>query len=81
MVPMSVSQIDIPQDKLSFGPERAVIYNGNVKAELKDGFNVIGYNTSYVQPTPTAKYLQLPEKYSPKVVAFDTADYQRCSIG
>lgn len=69
MVPMSVSQIDIPQEKLSFGPERAVIYSGNVKAELKDGFNVTGYNTSYVQPTPTEKYLQLPENYSPKVVA------------
>ncbi len=69
MVPMSVSQIDIEPEKLSYGPEGAVLYGGNVKAELKEGFNVTGYNTSYVQPTPSEKYLQLPNKYSPKVVA------------
>lgn len=69
MVPMSISQIDVAPEKLSYGGEQTVLYNGSVKGDLKKGFNVTGYNSSYIPPDSLEKYLQLPDHYSPKVVA------------
>lgn len=67
MVPMTVSTIDIPQKSLKYGKDGTVIYQGNLKSDFKTGFNVSGYEFSYLPPREPSEYLQLPKHYSKKV--------------
>lgn len=69
MVPMTVSTIDIPQKNLKYGKDGTVLYLGNLKSDFKEGFNVSGYEVSYIPPNNPAEYLQLPKGYSKKVVS------------
>lgn len=68
LVPMTVFSIDIPEDDLRYGKDGTVLYQGNLKSDYKDGFNVSGYEVSYMGPRNLSEYLQLPENYSKKVI-------------
>lgn len=68
LVPMTVSSIDIPVEKLKYGKDGEVIYQGNLKSDFKEGFNISGYEYSYLTPKAPEEYLQLPNSYSEKVV-------------
>lgn len=67
LVPMTVFSIDIPEDDLRYGKDGTVLYQGNLKADYKKGFNVSGYEVSYMGPKNPSEYLQLPQAYSEKV--------------
>ena len=69
LVPMTVSSIDIPTENLKYGKDGEVLYQGNLKADFKDGFNISGYEFSYLTPKNPEEYLQLPEVYSKKVIS------------
>ncbi len=66
-VPMTVSTIDIPEKTLKYGKDGMVLYQGNLKSDFKAGFNVSGYEVSYIPPKDPSEYLQLPISYSKKV--------------
>lgn len=67
LVPMTVTDTDLPQDKLQAGRDGEVVYQGNLKSDFKDGFKISGYQSSYLGPVPEGVYLQLPRNYSKAV--------------
>lgn len=67
--PMSISQINLPLDKLTYGSNQEVVYEGSLLATARKGYEVTANTISFEEPLPQLEYLQLPKNYSKAVVS------------
>ncbi len=67
--PMSISKINLPLDKLTYGSNQEVIYEGSLLATAKKGYEITANTGSIERPSPQLEYLQLPKNYSKAVVS------------